>query len=100
MKLIEQTKQWVARKQMAVLKSFGKMAQNSQFSISFCDTHIEIVRAFEKFFHDCVPVEILHGNILNLSCDALVSLANSFGDMGGGLIKRLMTFMEDLRRKK
>lgn len=52
----------------------------------------EMAEAFLKYFYDRDNVEILQGNILNLSCDALVSPANSFGEMSGGLDKAIDDF--------
>ena len=37
-------------------------------------------------------VEVVEGNLLDLSCDAIVSPANSFGDMGGGIDKAIDDF--------
>ena len=41
------------------------------------------------FRSDLTAVEILHGDLLRVRCDALVSPANSFGDMSGGVDKRI-----------
>ena len=37
-------------------------------------------------------VEVVHGNLLDLGCDAVVSPANSFGDMSGGIDKAIDDF--------
>jgi O-acetyl-ADP-ribose deacetylase (regulator of RNase III) len=46
---------------------------------------LELVAAWERFCGDLEFVEIHHGSILRLSCDAVVSPANSFGFMDGGV---------------
>jgi O-acetyl-ADP-ribose deacetylase (regulator of RNase III) len=45
----------------------------------------ELVVAWKRFCADLPGVEIHHGSILDLNCDAVVSPANSFGFMDGGL---------------
>jgi O-acetyl-ADP-ribose deacetylase (regulator of RNase III) len=45
----------------------------------------ELVTAWERFCGDLEFVEIHQGSILTLSCDAVVSPANSFGFMDGGI---------------
>lgn len=45
----------------------------------------ELADAWERFCGDLEPVEIHRGSILHLSVDAVVSPANSFGFMDGGV---------------
>lgn len=45
----------------------------------------ELTTAWKRFCGDFEFVEIHHGSILDLSCDAVVSPANSFGFMDGGI---------------
>lgn len=45
----------------------------------------ELGNAWINDFADCPNVTILNGNILETECDAIVSPANSFGFMDGGL---------------
>lgn len=45
----------------------------------------ELAQAWEKFCGDIECVTIYKGSILELSCDAVVSPANSFGFMDGGI---------------
>jgi len=47
--------------------------------------HLDLFYAWQKHFADCADVEIIDGDILAQSADALVSPANSFGYMEGGL---------------
>lgn len=46
---------------------------------------LDLFYAWKKHFADCADVEIIDGDILAQSADALVSPANSFGYMDGGL---------------
>ena len=99
MKLIERTRQFVKYRQFTVVKPFGHSHQSEQFLISLCDMSSEVTQALDRYFHDIDAVEILQGDILDLSCDALVSPANSFGDMGGGLDKAIDEFYERKAQK-
>jgi O-acetyl-ADP-ribose deacetylase (regulator of RNase III) len=45
----------------------------------------ELAEAWERFCGDLKFVEVHRGSILQLSCDAVVSPANSFGVMDGGV---------------
>lgn len=49
------------------------------------DIHKAVIDGWEKYFSECEDVEIHHGSIFEVKCDALVSPANSFGFMDGGL---------------
>jgi len=40
---------------------------------------------FKHMFEDASDVEIYHGSIFNMDADAIVSPANSFGNMDGGI---------------
>jgi O-acetyl-ADP-ribose deacetylase (regulator of RNase III) len=44
-----------------------------------------LAEAWEKFFPDEKDVSIVEGDITQIECDAMVSPANSFGFMDGGL---------------
>lgn len=46
-------------------------------------------RAWRKFFADSDKVEVLEGDICRAECNAVVSPANSFGFMDGGLDRAL-----------
>lgn len=48
-------------------------------------TEQELGKAWEKDFNLCEDVEIVYGDIVKVECDAIVSPANSFGFMDGGL---------------
>lgn len=49
------------------------------------DTDAAVVAALASAFADCPDVEVTRGDILALDADAIVSPANSFGSMGGGI---------------
>jgi O-acetyl-ADP-ribose deacetylase (regulator of RNase III) len=45
----------------------------------------ELLEAWKKFCGDLEHVTVYHGSILEVECDAVVSPANSFGFMDGGI---------------
>jgi hypothetical protein len=45
----------------------------------------DLANAWQRFCGDVDSVRIHHGSILDLECDAVVSPANSFGFMDGGI---------------
>lgn len=51
----------------------------------FIDTNEKVVQAWEKVFGDLSNITIKHDSIFNHPCDAIVSPANSFGFMNGGI---------------
>ncbi len=69
------------------LKKFGKSLTKYQFRLTICDTNLDLLRHFLDIFNDTDQVEVVAGSLIDISCDALVSPANSFGDMGGGVDK-------------
>lgn len=76
------------------LKSFDKNIPTSQLRISICEQNTDIAQIFSKVFEKVPYVEILQGNIFHLKAQAIVSPANSFGDMSGGFDKALDNFFE------
>ena len=56
------------------------------------DLHQDVVSAWEKHFQGCPQVSVQTGSIFEVKCDALVSPANSFGYMDGGLDMRISQF--------
>jgi O-acetyl-ADP-ribose deacetylase (regulator of RNase III) len=92
--------QFVRRMQVDTLKPFGKDLSKDEWKISICDLNKEIARVFAQVFSQESRVEILSGNLLHLSADALVSPANSFGDMGGGLDKAIDNFFGGQAQQK
>jgi hypothetical protein len=49
------------------------------------DIDHDVVRAWEKYFKGVANVRISHGDIFEKPADAIVSPANSFGYMDGGI---------------
>ncbi|MGB0840524.1 MAG: macro domain-containing protein [Chitinophagales bacterium] len=49
------------------------------------DKKAEMVAAWNKFFNGAENVTTLQGDLTDVSCDAIVSPANSFGFMDGGV---------------
>jgi O-acetyl-ADP-ribose deacetylase (regulator of RNase III) len=84
--------QFVGRMRMKVAKPFGKHLPPDSLRITLCDSNSEMVQAWATRFSGVDSVEILEGNLLNLNCQALVSPANSFGDMGGGIEQHIDRF--------
>lgn len=52
--------------------------------VTLCDTNEVLVNYWKKYFR-CLDVEIVHGDIFNVKAQAIVSPANSFGLMSGGI---------------
>ncbi|MFN0201232.1 MAG: macro domain-containing protein [Bacteroidia bacterium] len=75
--------------QVERLKPFGKTLEEESLRMSICDQNRDIATVFAQVFAEEPNVEISCGNLLHLSADGLVSPANSFGDMGGGLDKAI-----------
>ena len=53
--------------------------------IEFHDNHCETAEALRTAFADLASVTVVHGDILRGRADAIVSPANSFGNMDGGV---------------
>jgi len=51
----------------------------------FIDINAEMVEAWNEVFQGEENVKVLQGDITDVSCDAIVSPANSFGFMDGGV---------------
>ena len=49
------------------------------------DKNPRMISAWQEFFGEEENIKILEGDITNVSCDAIVSPANSFGFMDGGV---------------
>jgi O-acetyl-ADP-ribose deacetylase (regulator of RNase III) len=79
------------RWRMKTLKPFGQPAAND-LRLSLGDMNPGVAGALEGTFTDIAAVEVVEGNLLDLPCDAIVSPANSFGDMSGGIDKAIDDF--------
>jgi O-acetyl-ADP-ribose deacetylase (regulator of RNase III) len=90
--------QWLAAKarrwRMKTLKPFGKSTAGLRLSLGDLDSRI--ARALADAFMDTDAVEVVEGNLLHLDCDGIVSPANSFADMSGGIDKAI----DDLHKGK
>ena len=85
---------------MKTIKPFGRGLPRHTLRISLCDQNPDIARALAAAFLDVEDVEVLEGDLLGLDCDALVSPANSFGYMDGGIDHHIDRFYEgDAQRK-
>ena len=79
------------RRRMIRLKAFGQLGENT-LQVSVGDLSASMADRLAYHFHGVNAVEVLHGNLLDLDCQAIVSPANSFGDMGGGIDKAIDDF--------
>jgi len=73
------------------LKPIGSVDSES-LRVSLGDLNSDVAHAIAEAFTDAADVEVVCGNLLDLSCDAIVSPANSFGNMGGGIDKVIDDF--------
>ena len=53
--------------------------------LTLVDRQMPLITAWRTAFADCSDVTVQHGSIFDVACDALISPANSFGFMDGGL---------------
>jgi O-acetyl-ADP-ribose deacetylase (regulator of RNase III) len=77
---------------MKVAKPYGKGVQPEALRVSLCDLNARMVDIWLEVFRDVDAVEVLQGDLLDLEADAVVSPANSFGDMSGGIDKHIDGF--------
>lgn len=90
MKLVDRLMGYWRRRDMKRHQGFGKDATGVRLLL--CDRNTEIVETWCWVFRDVEAVEIWEGDLLQLDADALVSPANSFGDMSGGIDKAIDDF--------
>jgi O-acetyl-ADP-ribose deacetylase (regulator of RNase III) len=74
---------------MKVIQSFGPSAPGSALRLVLCDINADMTSAWLDRFFGVDAVEIRQGDLLETGADAVVSPANSFGDMSGGVDKRI-----------
>lgn len=70
-------------------------APSGDIRLLLCDARSDIAEAWHYAFHDCDECEIWEGSLFSLDADAMVSPANSFGDIGGGIDKHIDDFYEN-----
>lgn len=61
------------------------MADEVEFTVVLRDLNFAIIEAWQRNLGDQPGVEIGHGDIFEVEADAVVSPANSFGHMNGGI---------------
>lgn len=88
------------RLRMKTLKPFGRGRDAGVVRLSLCDANEDVAAALAESFRDLDAVEVVVGDVLSLDADALVSPANSFGDMGGGVDKRIDDFYRGEAQRK
>jgi O-acetyl-ADP-ribose deacetylase (regulator of RNase III) len=89
--MLENAFAMIRRWRMRILKPFANLSSEC-VRISLGDLNPEVARALATVFQDVADVEVVEGNLLDLASDAIVSPANSFGDMGGGIDKAIDDF--------
>jgi O-acetyl-ADP-ribose deacetylase (regulator of RNase III) len=89
--MIEALKRWIRRRRMATLKPCGEVPPDT-LRVSLGDLNARVADRLHYHFQDVPSVEVVHGNLFDLDADAIVSPANSFGDMGGGIDKAIDDF--------
>ena len=60
--------------------------------IVLADLQTEVIHAWLAVAKEIKCVELYHGSIFDIQCDAIVSPANSFGFMDGGLDMAISQF--------
>ena len=65
----------------------------SGLQIILCDTYLPLVESWQAYFTGLPSVSITCDSVFTLEADALVSPANSFGRMDGGLDAQIVEFL-------
>jgi len=68
---------------------------NSLSKLIFCDTDNDVIEALKYHFSSVPDVEFQVGNILEFASNTLLSPANSYGFMDGGIDKDYAAFFGD-----
>jgi O-acetyl-ADP-ribose deacetylase (regulator of RNase III) len=76
---------------MVTLKPFGTLGPG-ELRVSVGALSASVADKLAHHFQNVEAVEVVRGNLLDLDSDAIVSPANSFGDMGGGIDKAIDDF--------
>jgi O-acetyl-ADP-ribose deacetylase (regulator of RNase III) len=84
---------------MKVVKPLGRDCPSDLVKVSLCDENPEIAQTLAHHFRDADGVEVLAGNLFDLDCDALISPANSFGDMSGGIDQQIDRFYNEAAQR-
>jgi len=86
-------------RKIRIIKSFGPLKDGRQPLITFCDKNLEICELLADSFKACDQVEVIQGDLLTLKGEGIVSPANSFGDMGGGLDRAIDNYYKGRAQK-
>ena len=97
--MIDKIRANLRKRKLSVLKPFGEHKCNDGVSFSVCGYTDSVADSLACEFASIDQVEIVKGDILNLECDALVSPANSFGEMSGGLDRAIDLFYDRTAQK-
>jgi O-acetyl-ADP-ribose deacetylase (regulator of RNase III) len=89
--MFEAARAWIRRWRMTTLKPFDPTTPGV-LRLSLGDRSRRVAAALADAFAGAGAVEVVEGDLLDLSCDAIVSPANSFGDMSGGIDKAIDDF--------
>jgi O-acetyl-ADP-ribose deacetylase (regulator of RNase III) len=74
---------------MTTHKSFGRGLAAGELRVTLFDRNPDVARCLANAFQEVAGVEVLEGDLLGLNCDAIVSPANSFGYMDGGIDRHI-----------
>jgi O-acetyl-ADP-ribose deacetylase (regulator of RNase III) len=88
--VLERIRSRIRRWRMKTLKPFA--GPGPGLRLSLVDRSPAVSRALAGAFADVPAAEVVEGDLLDLSCEAVVAPANSFGDMSGGLDKIIDDF--------
>jgi len=86
--MMARTRRW----RVKTLKPFARSLARAELRLSLGDCNGAVAAALARAFHDAPAVEVVEGDLLDLDCEAIVSPANSFGDMSGGIDKAIDDF--------
>ena len=64
-----------------------------RLQIILCDTYLPLVESWQAYFPGLPDVSVTCDNLFTLEADALVSPANSFGRMDGGLDAQIVEYL-------
>ena len=83
---------WRKRGNMKIVQSFGRGAKQAALRLTLCDLNPDMTDAWLDRFFGVDSVEITQGDLLETGAEAVLAPANSFGDMSGGVDKRIDDF--------
>jgi O-acetyl-ADP-ribose deacetylase (regulator of RNase III) len=83
---------------MTTLKPFAGAATGLRLSL--VDQSEVVARALTCAFSEVAAVEVVRGTVVDLTADAVVSPANSFGDMSGGVDKVIDDFFHNEAQRR